>query len=197
MGRGDCPAGSKWDNLVGICHKIHTVTIPEPKTEPEPKPPTEPPLRTMAPAAQASSLMLLSPALWVCVGLVFLGSVLALALWLTIYKRQTRHSHTSEDAEQCQRPLQKAEPAAKIHPPPPQTNGQANMLQGGAWAPSPCPHQHLGAQTGSKWEEGFTACSDLAKHVGTEWCGGQMREHRVPLPATELGGTALVTTKTV
>ncbi|XP_078126393.1 uncharacterized protein LOC144530623 [Sander vitreus] len=192
MGKEDCPAGSTWDNLIAACYKTHIKPIPEPK------PPTEPPLRAMTPTAQASSLMLLSPALWVSVVLVILGSIFALVLWLVIYERQTRHSHTSEeDAEQCQRPLQKAEPPAKIHPAPPETNGQAEMLQGAAWPPLFCPHQHLGAQTGSKWEDGFTACSDLAKHIGTEWGGGQMREHRIPLPATELGGTVLVTTKTV
>lgn len=41
-----------------------------------------------------------------------------------------------------------------------------------------------------------------AKHTCRESNGGlppcgQAREHRIPLPATELGGTALVTTKTV
>uniref|UniRef100_A0A4W6DLW8 Uncharacterized protein n=1 Tax=Lates calcarifer TaxID=8187 RepID=A0A4W6DLW8_LATCA len=42
----------------------------------------------------------------------------------------------------------------------------------------------------------------LHPHAGTDGGGGlpacsTVREHRIPLPATELGGTALVTTKTV
>ncbi|XP_037648629.1 uncharacterized protein LOC119501921 isoform X2 [Sebastes umbrosus] len=193
MGKDDCPAGQKWDPLVGC--------IPsETYTRPEPEPPTE--LRSTAPPARADAVMLLSPALWIFVVLATLGSILALALWFIIYKRQTRHISTSEDAEPQQEPLQKTEPPAKIHPPPPERNGQAEMLQRAAWAPPPCPHLHLGAQTGSNWEEDFTACRDPAKYAGTE--GGRglptcstMREHRFPLPATELGGTALVTTKTV
>lgn len=108
----------------------------------------------------------------------------------------------TEDAEPAQEPLQKTEPPATMHPLPSERNGHAGMLQRAAEAPSPCPHLHLEAQTGSKWDEGFITCKDPAKHAGTDGGGGlpacsTVREHRIPLPATELGGTALVTTKTV
>lgn len=117
------------------------------------------------------------------------------------------HTHVSvvcvaEDAEAQQEPLQKTEPPAILHSLPSESNSHAEMLQRAAGALSPCPHLHLGAQTVSQWEEGFTAYRDITKHAGTE--GGRglppcstMREHRIPLPATELGGTALVTTKTM
>ncbi|XP_044037740.1 uncharacterized protein LOC122869137 [Siniperca chuatsi] len=203
MAKKDCPAGSYWDSLVNTC-----IGSSETETRPEPEPPTEPPvavvvqLRATAPAAQADLVMVLSPALWIFVVLATLGSVLALALWFIIYRRQTSHSSTSEDPKPQQEPLQKTEPPSKIYPPPSERNGHAEMVQRATGAPSPCPHLHLGAQTGFKWEEGFTACRDHAKHAGTEGGGGlsacsTMREHRVPLPATELGGTALVTTKTM
>ncbi|XP_033501497.1 uncharacterized protein LOC117268870 [Epinephelus lanceolatus] len=208
MGR-DCGPRQKWDSLLSICFPSVR------KTRPEPDPPSEPPLadlvqftaKTPPPASlsrspEADSVMLLNPALWIFVVLATVGSIVALVLWFLIYKRQTRNISISEDAERRQEPLQKTEPPAKIHLPPPERNGQAEMLLGAAWALSPCPHLHLGAQTGSKWEEGFTACRDPAKHAGTEGGRGPpacstMREHRIPLPATELGGTALVTTKTV
>ncbi|XP_059203604.1 uncharacterized protein LOC131983053 [Centropristis striata] len=216
-----CPADSKWDSLLKVCLFSKTETRPEPEP-PTTQPPTVHPLthvvqlRAMdptepslprgvqlrTPTAQVNSVMLLSPALWTFVVLAILGSILTLALWFIIYRRQTRHSSTSEDAEPQREPLQKTEPSAQIHPTSPERNSQAQMLQQAASAPSPCPHRHLGAQTGSLWEQGFTACRDPAKHAGTE--GGRglatcstMREHRIPLPATELGGTALVTTKTV
>ncbi|XP_038551002.1 uncharacterized protein LOC119884751 [Micropterus salmoides] len=201
MTKKDCPAGSYLDHLVGDC--IFSKT----KTTPEPQPKTEPPLavvvqlKATAPT-QANLVMVLSPALWVFVVLAILGSILALTVWFIIYSRQTSYSSTSQDIELQQDPLQKTEPPSKIYPPPSERNGHAELLQQAAGAPSPCPHLHLGVQTGFKWEEGFTACRDHAKHAVTEAAGGlsacrTMREHRVPLPATELGGTALVTTKTM
>eukprot|EP00064_Thunnus_orientalis_P002788 superscaffoldBa00000213_g2796 len=201
MARKDCPAGKKWDNLVNTCVIITA------ETTPEPKPPTEPtpavavqPTRPTISAIQANPVMMLSPALWIFVGLATVGSIVALALWFVIYRRQTRISSTSE--EPGQEPLQKTEPPAKIYPLPSEINGQGEILQRAAGNPSPCPHLHLRDQTSLKWEEGFTACRGPAKYAGTEGCGelptcSSMREHRIPLPATELGGTALVTTKTV
>ncbi|XP_031726839.1 uncharacterized protein LOC116396390 isoform X2 [Anarrhichthys ocellatus] len=199
MAKKDCPAGKRWDSLVSTC-------IQESETRPEPGPSAERSLATVvqlrSTAPTAHSVMLLSPALWIFVVLATLGSILALSLWFIIYKQQTRHISTSEEAGLQQEPLQKTEPPAKSQPPPSERNGQAEMLQIAAWTPSPCSHLHLGAQTGNKWEEGFTASSDPAKHAGTEGFRGlptssTTRGHRIPLPATELGGTVLVTTKTV
>ncbi|XP_076609019.1 uncharacterized protein LOC143334228 isoform X2 [Chaetodon auriga] len=202
MAKKDCPAGSHWDSLVNVCVFNRT------ETRPEPDRPTESPVavlvqvRSTPRTAQASTAMVLSPALWIFVVLATVGSILALALWFIIYRRQSSLSSTSEDAEPQQEPLQKTEPPAVIHSLPSETNSHADMLQRAAGAPSPCSHLHLGAQTDSQWEEGFAAYGDPTKHAGME--GGRglhtcsiMREHRIPLPATELGGTALVTTKTI
>ncbi|KAL6103319.1 uncharacterized protein ACO6RY_02743 [Pungitius sinensis] len=199
MAKRNCPAGQKWDSLVRTC------VLTESTTRPEPGPPTERPLaevvqlRSTAPAAQAHSVMMLTPALWVFVVLGTVGSIVALALWFVIYKRQTS---TSVDAELQQHPPQKTDQPAKSQPSTPERNGQAEIMQTAAWAPPPCAHLHLESQTGNRWEEGFTACSDPAKHVGRDVVLGlracsTTREHTIPLPAIELGGTVLVTTKTM
>uniref|UniRef100_A0A8C3AW45 Uncharacterized protein n=1 Tax=Cyclopterus lumpus TaxID=8103 RepID=A0A8C3AW45_CYCLU len=184
MVREDCPAGTKWDSLVVAC------VVSESETRPGPEMPPVGRVRSTDPPAQAHSVMLLSPALWIFVMLATLGSILALALWFIIYKRQTRHN-------QCCQP----DYDHHLNPEAAPLNGPAERSQRATWAPPPCPHLHLQAQTGTTWEEGFTACSDLAKHAGTEGVRGLptfgTREHRIPLPATELGGTVLVTTKTV
>ncbi|KAL3054204.1 hypothetical protein OYC64_006515 [Pagothenia borchgrevinki] len=190
MVKKDCPAGEKWDRLVDLCVSDKTETRPEPGPTTEPALAVVVQLRATAPAARAPPLVLLGPALWIVVVLATLGSILAVTLWFIIYRRQTRHSGTSEEAAP-QQPLQKTEPLAEIHPPPPE------MFQRAAWTPSPCPHQHPGARTGCRSEqEGFTFCSGPSEHAWPEG-PNMLREHRVPLPATELGGTALVTTKTM
>ncbi|XP_030264306.1 uncharacterized protein LOC115575990 [Sparus aurata] len=202
MTKKDCPVGSHWDSLVNDCVTGGMESRPEPELPTEPTLPIVVKLRSTERTAQVNPVMVLSPALWIFVVLATLGSILTLALWFVIYRRQNSPSSTSEDAEQQQEPPQKTEPAAIIHSQPSQRNGHAHMSQRGAAAPSPCYHPHLGAQTSSQWEGCLTSNGDPTKHAGTN--GGRglptcstVREHRIPLPATELGGTALVTTKTM
>lgn len=89
------------------------------------------------------------------------------------------------------------EPTAKFHLP--HSDGNGKGLQGAADGSSPC---HPLYQMNPKWEEGFSMCRDPARDGSKEeslvlpTCT-TVDGHRVPLPATELGGTALVTTKTV
>uniref|UniRef100_A0AAQ5ZY93 Uncharacterized protein n=1 Tax=Amphiprion ocellaris TaxID=80972 RepID=A0AAQ5ZY93_AMPOC len=174
-GRQDCPEGQRWDILIRFC-------VPK---WPETRLQTEQPRATTL-----NSVMVLSPFLWIFVVLATLGSILALALWFVIYRRQTRLTLEL---------LHNTDPPATFHP---ERNGQGEMFHRAAEASSLCHHLHLGAQTGTKWEDNFNACRGPAAHAGTEGGGGlpacsTMVEHRIPLPATELGGTALVTTKTV
>lgn len=90
-----------------------------------------------------------------------------------------------------------------IHPLPLGRNSHADMLQSEAGDPSLCPfHLHLEAQSTLQWMEDIGPYRAATKHAGTEKSRGTplcttLREHRIPLPATELGGTALVTTKTM
>ncbi|XP_073351438.1 uncharacterized protein [Pagrus major] len=202
MTKKDCPAGSYWDSLVSDCVHGGMESRPEPELPTAPALPIVVQLRSTERTAQVNPVMVLSPALWIFVVLATLGSILTLALWFIIYRRQTSLGSTSEDAERQQEPPQKTEPPAIIHSQPSQRNSHAHMLQRAAVAPSPCSHPHLGTQSCSQWEGGLTSNRDPTKHAGTD--GGRrlptcstMREHRIPLPATELGGTALVTTKTM
>uniref|UniRef100_A0A3Q0RMF9 Uncharacterized protein n=1 Tax=Amphilophus citrinellus TaxID=61819 RepID=A0A3Q0RMF9_AMPCI len=181
MDKKSCPEGKKWDHLVHTCLPLTAVNQ----------------LEAINTTAKPNSLVVLSPALWIFVVLVVVGSILALTVWFIIWKRQTRRSSTCGV-----KLLQNAAPPAKLHPLPPEKNGQAVIFQSVAEAPSLCFHVNPGSQTGSKWEDDFTATRDLLMSAGAEAGGGSpacstMAEHRIPLPATELGGTALVTTKTM
>uniref|UniRef100_A0A3Q3LMJ0 Uncharacterized protein n=1 Tax=Mastacembelus armatus TaxID=205130 RepID=A0A3Q3LMJ0_9TELE len=180
MAKKSCSAGYKWDSLVQNCVQEDTKATLE-DTTPTPQ------------------LMVLSPALWIFVVLATVGSVVALALWFIIYRRQT----SLNDAEPAHEPLEKTELlVTTVQPPVSERNGQAEMFHVATEAPSPCSHLYLGAQTSPKWEDGFSACRGPPEHNGKGVGRGlpacsTMSEHRIPLPATELGGTALVTTKTV
>lgn len=52
-------------------------------------------LRSTERTAQVNPVMVLSPALWIFVVLATLGSILTLALWFIIYRRQNSLSSTS------------------------------------------------------------------------------------------------------
>lgn len=62
---------------------------------------TEPPLTVMNQlkaintTVKPTSMVVLSPTLWISVVVVVVGSILALTFWFIIYKRQTRRSSTS------------------------------------------------------------------------------------------------------
>lgn len=58
-----------------------------------------------------------------------------------------------------------------------------------------CLHLRPDPVTSLQWQEGGQQ-REPEKHTCRE-SGGGLPEHRIPLPATELGDTALVTTKTV
>ncbi|XP_029364591.1 uncharacterized protein LOC115047650 [Echeneis naucrates] len=198
-----CSAGQKWDELIKNCIPSNTDTRLKPDHIAEsPRQVEINHVRVRAPTPQADPIMMLSPALWIFVVLGTVGSIMALVLWFMIYRRESRHCSTSDDAESGPQPLQKAEPLATINPLTSDSNGHAQMCQGTAEAPSSSTHLHSVDQTGSKWEDGVIAYKSPANDAGKEGGIGQttcsiMREHKIPLPATELGGTALVTTKTV
>ncbi|XP_041864571.1 uncharacterized protein LOC121654466 isoform X2 [Melanotaenia boesemani] len=182
MSKKSCLEGQKYDNLLRKClnwtessRKVH------PKAEP-------------VPTIQSS-------ALWGFLILAIMGSVLSLVLWCVIFRRQTRDSSNSEEAPEL-KPVQKTDAAVHFYPPPSERNGQAETFQRAADLPSACHQLHLGAQMGSEWEDHFAGCRGPARYGSKEGGGGlpacsTVADHRIPLPATELGGTVLVTTKTV
>lgn len=195
MSRRNCAVGTKWDNLLKTCMPLKII-LGHP-------PPTEPaliavlPLKNTTPAAQMARLTMFNPGLWIFVLLATLGSILALALWIVIYIRHKRPP--TVEAEPAEQPPQKIDPPSTVHSLLPSEKPERAERAG---APhSQCPHLHTGIQTSSTWEEGFGAWRVHIKHDGKDWAGGPVwsavRQETVPLPATELGGTALVTTKTV
>ncbi|XP_061701996.1 uncharacterized protein LOC133514365 isoform X2 [Syngnathoides biaculeatus] len=205
MTKKNCPAGSKWDHVVNNCI-LHLV---DPRRE---SPTVLAPFfhqRTISPDAQADAPIGLSPVLWIVVGLTTLGSIVALALWFVIYRWQRRLRRTSE-VEPGPEPPQKIKPS---------TEGHFSATQRGRGIPdemlhraSACGHlSHQGPHDTSKWEGGSAICgapwecqkatggreTDGAEDPGDLSVCNAMTEHRLPLPATELGGTTLVTAKTV
>uniref|UniRef100_A0A3Q2FSC8 Uncharacterized protein n=1 Tax=Cyprinodon variegatus TaxID=28743 RepID=A0A3Q2FSC8_CYPVA len=145
-------------------------------------------------------MSVLSQAIWIPVMVVTLGSILALTLWFVIFRRQAKSRGATEDPLPELETLQTAEANAMYHPTHSDRNGQA--LQREANGHSSCHQLHLGTQMDPKWEDGFSICPDAARDGCRDGSEGlpscsSVADHRVPLPATELGGTALVTTKTV
>lgn len=109
---------------------------------------------------------------------------------------------TTDDPEPGLDPLAKTEPPVKILPPPLDRNGPYISVQKETEALPFFSNLGVGAQIGLQQEEGPTICGRPLNQGFPErdrcvvMCN-TLREHRIPLPATELGGTALVTTKTV
>ncbi|XP_061158909.1 uncharacterized protein LOC133170194 [Syngnathus typhle] len=188
----NCPLGKKWDNVVNDCISLKVL-------ETGPEPPTEVmPVFVQSTSAPPISLI---PILWIVLVLITLGSIMALALWFIIYRRQRRPSRTSEEVESEPEHPQKIEPPVESH-----------LSPSASPAFSACAHlYHQGPHNTSKWDDDFVNCrgtskcqkgtrgeeTDHAEEIGVLLLCNAMREHRLPLPATELGGTALVTTKTM
>ncbi|XP_075888372.1 uncharacterized protein LOC142892250 isoform X2 [Nelusetta ayraudi] len=207
-GQESCEPGAQWDNLLRLC----IPSSQSPSNEPEPRgSPLVVQQRTWAvlnpnvlpagsaPVVQQRTGMVLSPLLCTFVALATLGSILVLAVWCFLYRKHSSRSRASvggggDEEEGQQEPLQKAEP-------PSEGMSRADALPGAAEAGPPCPHLQPDPQAGLQWQEGGMK-RELARATWMEGRGGlprcsKVQEHRIPLPATELGGTALVTTKTV
>uniref|UniRef100_A0A3B5PUW1 Uncharacterized protein n=1 Tax=Xiphophorus maculatus TaxID=8083 RepID=A0A3B5PUW1_XIPMA len=186
MAKKDCPEGKTWDNLLWTCIKMRATPTP-------------------------------SPTLWICVILVTLGAILALTIWFITFRRQTKarkndgklkccnsfisfvnrqllFSHNElkiilkkveyvevNSTQKCCLPtkfvtLITLETPPFLFSPPRASLGSSLLRYRLFW------FQH--ASVGG--EHGFGVCRERG-----------VADHRVPLPATELGGTALVTAKTV
>ncbi|XP_056309029.1 tumor necrosis factor receptor superfamily member 13C-like [Danio aesculapii] len=131
-----------------------------------PPPLPKPVLSSRAPGI---SWLVFSPSVWICVGLLLSGSVLVLLLWFIIYRRHHRTSQNTGEKDAT-----------------PHTQTAVEQEEEVPW-------QHLGNLTQempiSEQHCGRTLCTGRDLYNG--WV-----EHGLPLPATELGDSALVTTKT-
>ncbi|XP_061566978.1 uncharacterized protein LOC133421412 [Cololabis saira] len=197
-----CPEGQAWDILLRRCYGRQIAPRRKPLPTTEQTLIVVDQVRTKTTAAKADALLVLSPTLWICVTLITLGSFLALTFWFLICRRQTGASANSEAAEPELEHLQKPQPPPIFNPPLSERNGQPAMFQRANEASFPCHQSHPGVQTGSTMGNGFSVCRGPIGHGSKD--GGEAlhacsttADHKVPLPATELGGTALVTTKTV
>lgn len=194
MTNKDCPAGFKWDYLLVVCVKNESRQTPEHNKGTMV---VVDQLRASVASVRASSGLMVGPALWSCVALATLGSIVALAVWLFIYRRRRRPSSPIEASLSGQELILRTEAPSK---PPPAERNRHTVVQGAAEPGSPCHQLHTETPQGLRFWDGFTACGGPTMHLGSE--GGPalpagISEHRIPLPATELGGTVLVTTKTM
>ncbi|XP_053708296.1 tumor necrosis factor receptor superfamily member 13C-like [Synchiropus splendidus] len=147
---------------------IHEGAAPGPSDDP--LLPSDPELMAASPVGRSQSTSQVSPMLWTLVVLTTAGSVLALVLWMVIFIRRRRRTTGFRAPDHPTKTEFLNKPAALP------TGVSSSESQGSAHS---CHHDlpHPSAPSGPS--------------LGPVW------SHRVPLPATELGGTALVTTKTV
>uniref|UniRef100_A0A4W5PPN2 Uncharacterized protein n=1 Tax=Hucho hucho TaxID=62062 RepID=A0A4W5PPN2_9TELE len=182
MAKKICNPGTTWDKLLLTCVSW---TRPKPATE-------SPPVKWSSDVPPQYNPAV-SPAVWISVIVVVNCSILAMFLWFIIYKMQARRNHTA------------GEPEARLNPPakallPVEGDCTAAVVQREEEAPPFCPQLNGGPQTCVRQEvstySGASGCGSLGEVDGMFMCNG-LREHWIPLPATELGDAALVTTKTV
>ncbi|XP_035381563.1 tumor necrosis factor receptor superfamily member 13C-like [Electrophorus electricus] len=126
-----------------------------------------------SPRSPAGSWSQLNPTMWVCVGVVMCNTLLALLLWFFIYRR-LGHNTGKRNPDS---PAGCDQNGTLLRPP---------LLRVKGDPPASCPHTNGRIQEVSICEMG----------QGWDTCTGRV-EHGIPLPATELGDSALVTTKTV
>ncbi|KAM9473732.1 uncharacterized protein ACWYII_008369 [Salvelinus alpinus] len=184
MAKKTCNPGTTWDKLLITCI---------PLTRPQPKPATESPPVKWSSDVPPQYNPAVSPAVWISVVVVVNGSILAMFLWFIIYKMQARRNHTAGEPEAGLNPPAKALP-------PVEGDCTVAVVQREEEAPPSCAQLNGGPQTCFRQEvstySGASGCGSLGEVGGMFMCNG-LREHWIPLPATELGDAALVTTKTV
>ncbi|XP_020782984.1 uncharacterized protein LOC110162429 [Boleophthalmus pectinirostris] len=126
-------------------------------------------LKNSPPADQKGAVFI--PQVLTVVLLITLASLVALTIWLVIYRRHKRQSTEEVPPEH---PLLKTDPPHCVPP----SEGCSTLLH-----------------TATVWQEGVSPESESTEHEGRDWSGlkgSAVRQETVPLPATEL-----VTTKTL
>uniref|UniRef100_A0AAY5JVM9 Uncharacterized protein n=1 Tax=Esox lucius TaxID=8010 RepID=A0AAY5JVM9_ESOLU len=187
MAKKTCRLGTKWDRLLMDC-------VRSPLGVPSPPPDLVTELSPVKWSTDGSPQYnpAVNPAVWISVVVVLNGSILALFLWFIIYRKQRRHRRTTVDPE-APETRSKAKPAVE-------TDCKAAAVQSEKEAPPSCCHLNGGPQTYFGQEASTynraPGCGPLGE-VGSVFMCSSQREHGIPLPATELGDAALVTTKTV
>lgn len=203
MSRETCLPGTKWDKLLVTC-VASPLPLEETRPLPQPRPTTVSPpvVRWVKEASATPAEPALSPAVWVSVVVVVNGSILALCLWFILYRLRTTNTHSTGDPEAELQVPAKTHLSMEAHT----HHAPGVVIQSWGGGPSSSPQMNGGGtHTAYSQEGGLPSCrgppgwGDGLEEVGLE--GGlvmcrAMREHGIPLPATELGDAALVTTKT-
>lgn len=166
MERRACADGHRWDSLIKRCI-LHESLRQTPSA-------ASPSVLSTRGLDESWSI---SPSVWICVGLVVGGSVLVLLLWFIIYRRHSRTSQSTGEKDSTPHTPSTIEQEEEALSPLPHVNGltQETPINEGPCGRSLC--------------EGRSLCN------GRSQCNG-WAEHGLPLPATELGDSALVTAKT-
>ncbi|CAL8302353.1 unnamed protein product [Merluccius merluccius] len=204
MYRKECPAGRKWDERRVTCVPSGRQTERRPLGRPpRTTPPPAPIVMSHAVAGPWRTPVLgpwteptASPFLWAAVAVVATGSILALVLWTLIYRRHRNHSNGLPPP--TLEPMDKTDPLAGVHKSPALVVHPAESIQRDQ--EPPCPHLDGGTHsTDSRHVTDSHPCCVGGLKPGVTWvgeAGATGRKHRIPLPATELGDTTLVTAKT-
>uniref|UniRef100_A0A8C9RQX9 Uncharacterized protein n=1 Tax=Scleropages formosus TaxID=113540 RepID=A0A8C9RQX9_SCLFO len=174
-----CDRGQRWDKLVNKC---------VPGSEDQPPQVTDVPTSlkgsTKAPCTQSS---MVNTSVWISVVAVMSISIIALLLWFAIYRRERRPiQHTVKD-DKPEQPVDREAacvPAVAVVVDEEEEEAPTSFLR------------QNGGPLGVQEQEPPTWGRVVVCQASAHMCNGR-KKHGVPLPATELGDAALVTTKTV
>ncbi|MFT7797870.1 TNFR13C [Arapaima gigas] len=173
-----CDHGLVWDKLVNDCTPLlqdKTLQVTDALLTST--------WSTKVPCPQPS---VVSVSVWISVASVTSIAVVALLLWLAIYRRERRpFQHTENMTAEQPFNRQGAEDQAVV----------LVVDDEEKEAPTSFLHQN-GGPLGDQEQEPPTWSGVVVCQAGAHMCNGR-KKHGVPLPATELGDAALVTTKTV
>uniref|UniRef100_A0A3B3S6E4 Uncharacterized protein n=1 Tax=Paramormyrops kingsleyae TaxID=1676925 RepID=A0A3B3S6E4_9TELE len=161
-----------WDELINKCMPVKG---------------TDPPAVKLNTVALCSKTPMVSKSVWVSVAVIISVSLLALLLWCLIFRRERRPVRGAVEAG---RPAEADAEAGRDRP---------AMAAEEEEPPAAFPYENGGPAGGqdpvdSIWREAVRC--DERGESSAHVCNGR-KEHGIPLPATELGDAALVTTKTV
>ncbi|XP_041093857.1 tumor necrosis factor receptor superfamily member 13C-like [Polyodon spathula] len=187
MSTRDCRPPQFWDSLVNECVARHfkkkATTFPQPRSSLTPLTVDRPTLSVESPLHPDPGAALVSVAVLAC------GSLLAMLVWLVMCRRQTRRQTAGRqnDPEDLAK-TPEFQPGVVVSDENETSCPLVNGLPPGTKNQEP--------PEGASVTPGEPFVCGTGSEVRVGPCDGGLC-NSIPLPATELGGSALVTTKTV